>query len=271
MKRNSFEIFSSHYINIAEKTSGKPAGNSFKNCNDNFEIVLKIIKKYEKHQSILEIRKNLKLTETFVISEAKVSDINKLLKNMNIKKTTGPDTIPTKLVKISVNIVDSHLCNIINKDLESSYFSDGAKKASVRPIYKKKSRHQVENYKPVSILNAFYKIYEKYIYNSVISFVDNFLSVFISAYRRTYSSNHVLIKLIENWKQSLDKNRLVGAVLMDFSKAFDCIPHELLIAKMHAYGFDLNSPTFFYSDLETWKQNAKINNANSIFKLFYVV
>ena len=138
----------------------------------------------------------------------------------------------------------------------------------MRPIYKKKSRHQVENYRPVSILNAFSKIYERYIHNSLIPFVDSFLSVFISAYRRTYSSNHVLIRLIENWKQSLDKNKFVRAVLMDFSKAFDCISHELLITKMHAYGFDLNPLTFFYSYLKNRKQDVNINNTFSIFQIF---
>ena len=86
----------------------------------------------------------MKSTKTFKIPEVEVSDINKLLKNINIKKATGPDTIPPKLVKLSANIVDSHLCNIINKDLKSNYFSDGAKIASVRPTYKKKSRHHVE-------------------------------------------------------------------------------------------------------------------------------
>ena len=114
--------------------------------------------------------------------KAEVSGINKLLKNINIKKATGPGTIPPKLVKPSANKVHSHLCNIMNKDLESNSFSEGAKIASVRPIYKKKSRHQVKNYTPISILNAFSKIYESYIHNSLIRFADNFLSVFISAY-----------------------------------------------------------------------------------------
>ena len=146
------------------------------------------------------------MTETFKISKDEISDIKKLLKNVNFKKATGPDTIPQKLVKLSANIVDSHLCIIMKKDLESNSFLDGAKIASVRPTYKKKSRHEVENYRPVSILNAF-SIYKRYIHNSLILFVDNFLSVFISAYRQTYSSNHVLIRLIESWKQSLDKKQ----------------------------------------------------------------
>ena len=78
----------------------------------------------------------------------------------------------------------------------------------------------------------------------------------MSAYRQTYCSNDVLIRLVESWKQSLDKNKVVGTVLMDPSKAFNCILHELLIAKMSAYGFDLNLLTFFYSYLENHKQSA---------------
>ena len=137
----------------------------------------------------------------------------------------------------------------------------------VRPIWKKKSRHRVENYRPASILNAFSKIYERHIHDFLIPFADNFLSVFISAYHQTYSSNHVLIRLIENWKQSLVKNKFVGAVLLDLFKVFDCIPHELSILKMHAHGFDLNPLNFFYSYLKNCKQNVKINNTIcSIFK-----
>ena len=58
----------------------------------------------------------------------------------------------------------------------------------------------------------------------------------MAACRENYSTNHVLIRLIENWGKTLEKF-LVGTVLMDLSKAFDCILHDLLIAKLHAYGF----------------------------------
>ena len=266
-ERELVEMFNNHYINIVEKTSGKPPAYSFKNYTNNRDILLEVIKKYEHHPSIKTIKSINNSSDKFILPKAQVSDINSLLKGINIKKATGPDTIPHKLVRMSADIIDSHLCNLINMDIDNDDFSDGGKIASVRPLFKKKSRNEIQNYRPVSILNTFSKIYERYIHNSLTPFVDNFLSVFISAYRKTYSSNHVLIRLIENWKKSLDSKKFVGAVLMDLSKAFDCIPHELLIAKMHAYGFEINTLVFFYSYLKNRKQNVKINNTYSIFQV----
>ena len=85
--------------------------------------------------------------------------------------------------------------------------------------------------------------------------MNTFLSKFLPAYRKSYSTNHVLVRLIENWKKSLREKKYAGAVLMNLSKAFASIPHDLLIAKMYAYGFSINSVTFFYSYLKRRKQN----------------
>ena len=133
----------------------------------------------------------------------------------------------------------------------------------VRPIFKKNERNKIENYRPVSILNEMSKIYERFIHNSLSSFAENILSNFISA----YSSNHVLLRLIENWKKSLDNKNFVGTVLMDLSKAFDCIPHDLLVAKIHAYGLSEDTVTFMYLYLKRRKQGVKINNTESLFQI----
>ena len=66
---------------------------------------------------------------------------------------------------------------------------------------------------------------------------DNFFSPYLSTCRASYSTQHVLLRLIEEWKTNLDNNFAVGAVLMDF-KTFDCMPHDLLIIKLAAYGFE---------------------------------
>ena len=112
---------------------------------------------------------------------------------------------------------------------------------------KKGERTEIGNFGPVSFLNCFSKIYERFLPNQIAYFSNEFLSDFISPYRTGYSTNHVLIRLIENWKTTLDKNLFTRAALRDLSKAFDCIPHDLLIAKLHAYGLRFDTVTFLNS------------------------
>ena len=128
--------------------------------------------------------------------------MNKIVKSLNVNKATGPDGMPLKLNKLSTNVVDKYLTSIINNDTSRSYFSDGAKNALVRPIYKKKDRQNKENYRPVNILNRFSKLYERFINESMIPIIQTFLSNFVSTYRKHYSTNHVLISLLENWKKN---------------------------------------------------------------------
>ena len=97
---------------------------------------------------------------------------------------------------------------------------------------------------------TFFQIVERFIEIKTNEHIETVLSVFIAAYRKKYSTNHVLIRLIESWKLQLDNKKFVGAVLMDLSKAFDCVPHDLLIAKMHAYGFDRDTLILMFSYLK---------------------
>ena len=156
--------------------------------------------------------------------------------------------------------------NIINNDLSNNSFSNEAKVATVRPIYKKKSRDKIENYRPVSILSCFSKVYEKFLLEKFKPFINAFLSKLIAAYAENYSRSHVLVRLIENWKQALNKNFVIGTVFINLSKAIDCIPLDLLIARLYVYGFSEKSPVFLYSYLKRRKQNVKIEDILSTFQ-----
>ena len=72
-----------------------------------------------------------------------------------------------------------------------------------------------------------------------------------------------MIRLLEEWRENLDKNYVVGGVLMDLSKAFDCVPHDLLLAKLAAYCVDESFLCCIYSYLLKWKQCVRINNIDS--------
>ena len=110
------------------------------------------------------------------------------------------------------------------------------------------------------------KIFEKILKEQLIPFLDETLSTFIAAYRKAYSTQHVLIRLVEEWKSKSDNDFLVGSLFMNLSKAFDSIPHELIIAKLHAYGFDEIVLVLILSYLKRRKQSVRINNVYSSFQ-----
>ena len=97
--------------------------------------------------------------------------------------------------------------------------------------------------------------------NFLVCNIEEFFSPFLAAYRKSYSTQDVLIRM-EEWKENLDDNFIVGAVLTDLSKAFDSIPHDLLIAKLSAYGLNSDSLCYIYSYLKGRKQCVQINKAS---------
>ena len=113
----------------------------------------------------------------------------------------------------------------------------------------------------------FSKVYERFIHENWTPFVNFFFRIYFSLPKK-YSETHVLIRLIENLNKSLDQNTFIGAILMDLSKAFDCIPHDLLITKCTHLDFSTESLKLFYSYLKNRKQSVKINNTHSVFQVF---
>ena len=189
-----------------------------------------------------------------------------LLSTTNPKKSIGDDKIPPKIVKIASDALKGPLHKIINLSIRKMNFPTQLKSAAVLPIFKSDQTDK-KNYRPISILNSFSKIFEIVIKDQIVPYFDKYLSIFMSAYRKSYSTQHVLIRLLEEWRRNLDDNLLVGAVLMDLSKAFDCIPHDLLLAKLEAYGLDINALTFIYSYLKNRKQSVRLNNTYGIYLL----
>ena len=93
----------------------------------------------------------------------------------------------------------------------------------------------------------------------------NNISPFISAYRKNYNTQHVMIKLFRRMERKSRQKLCLGGVLMDLSKAFDCVPHDLLLAKLAAYGVNENFLCYVHSYLLNRKQCVRINNINSDF------
>ena len=191
--------------------------------------------------------------------------IKSLLQKVNTKKAVGIDSTPPKLVKLTAEPLSQPVTEAINICIKQNNFPNNAEVASVVRLDKGKSnKYDISNSRQVSVLNTS-KIYEQVIKEQIILGTEKFLSPKISAYRKSYSTHHVITSLIEDWREKLDQNFLVGAALTDLSKAFDCIPQHLLIAKLAAYGFDLNTLALIFTYVKNRKQSVQIKDSHSSF------
>ena len=85
-------------------------------------------------------------------------------------------------------------------------------------------------------------------------------SNFLTSFRKNYSTQHCLMRVLEKWKKTLDKDGYICAIFMDLPKAFDTMNHNLLIAKLRAYGFDTNALHYIKSYLDNRKQRVRLNS-----------
>ena len=107
------------------------------------------------------------------------------------------------------------------------------------------------------------KLIEKLLHKQISVHFEKYLSPFLCGYRKGFSTQHAILYLIERWKSTLDNRGFGAAVLMDLSKAFDTLNHDLLIAKLEAYGFTKDALLLVHSYLTNRWQHTKINNSFS--------
>ena len=150
----------------------------------------------------------------------------------------------TILLKDNVDICAPILTDILNSCLRREIFPNELKLADITPIFKSVDSTAKKNYRPISILNSISKLFEKLIQNQLNPFFDKKLSEHLCGYRKGYTTQYALLNLIESWKKFRDKKGYAAAVLMDLYKVFDTMNHELLVAKLHAYGETGPSQTF---------------------------
>ena len=105
----------------------------------------------------------------------------------------------------------------------------------------KKSKLSKENYRPISILPNVSKVYERCLYDQIATYFEHIFSRYQCGFRKGYSAQQCLLAMIEKWKKTVDNGGVFGALLTDLSKAFDCIPHDLIIAKLEVFDFHMDA------------------------------
>jgi hypothetical protein len=166
-------------------------------------------------------------------------------------------------------IVRPILTKLIHKSIGSAKFPDNLKEEQVVPLHKKHSQLEAGNYRPVSILPVVSKFFEKVFYQQLIYYFDNIYNPYLSAFRPGYGCNTPLLKVIEDWNKAIDTNLYVAAVLIDLSKAFDCLPHDLLLLKLKTYGLSENALNLIDDYLSYGKQCVKVDTYFSTWQNIY--
>ena len=155
---------------------------------------------------------------------------------------TGPHPLLFFLVKRLKKQAVAFLLSSFNYLISKTTFPSILKQANITPDFKKGDRNLKVNYGPVS-----YQTYLKYLsvlYFNKLAASLILLSKFQCGFRKGYSSRHCLLSILEKWKGDVYKGESFGALLTDLSKAFDWLSHELLLAKLHAYGLSISALRF---------------------------
>ena len=215
--------------------------------------------KYFSHPSIIKIRETFKHDNLFYFNHVSPTDVYNIISK--IKKGSGE--LPIGILKSINASCSSYLADCINTAISNCHFPNELKWADIIPVFKKGETYDKENYRPISILPTVSKVFERVIFDQINKFMENKFSNLLCGFRKGFSTQTTLIKLLQKWQKCLDNKGIVGTVLIDLSKAYDCIQHDLLLAKLDAYGFSKRAIAFLKSYLKGRKQRVKIGSAFS--------
>ena len=246
-------ILNDYYVNIT-KDIGQPDKIYF-DCN-----LEDIITAHSDNESVTRIKDTTGQDKHFAFELVSVNEIYNRLLKLNCKKSVGYDSVPQRLLKAGAMQLSTKL---INNSITSCIFPDSLKCAEVIPIFKKDDIMNKNNYRPVTVLPCISKVYEGVLVEQLNTYFNDIFSPYLSGFRKHHSCQNVLLRYVERCKQFLDSNKFYGSFLTDLSKAFNCLPHRLLIAKLKAYGVYSDSCMLMASYFQGRRQRVKIGNYKS--------
>ena len=195
------------------------------------------------------------------------NEISKILKNLNQNKAHGCDEISIKMIHLCGDSIVLPLSTIFQNALETGSFPDQWKKGNVVPVHKKESKQLLKNYRPISLLPIFAKVFEKVIYKSLYEYFqkNSFLSINQSGFRSGDSCISQLIAITHELYRSMDATPSLETrgVFLDISKAFDKVWHEGLLFKLKCYGVEGGILKLLENYLHNRKQRVLLNGQNS--------
>ena len=209
--------------------------------------------------------RRLGLRPSFVLTTVLSHFILKQLSSLNPKKAVGLDNVSSFFLREAVDQILLPVTHIMNLSITTETVPEIFKEAKVIPLYKKGSKLDPGNYRPVSILNVLSKILERAVHSQLSKYLEKRGIIFEkqSGFRGGFLTDSCLIQLMDFIKSELASGKYVGTVLIDLQKAFGTVDHDKLVDKLRAVGVD--SYGWFASYLKDRRQCVKVNGEKSEF------
>ena len=255
-----------------EKTSfnAKDNANLFKDFFSNLanNLFLKLPeapKRFGKESLSLYYDKFNLHSKNFNFCSVSKEPVLKIIQNLDLSKASGIDTISVRFIKDGANVLAVPISQLFNLSIKTSSFPDDCKISKLKPLYKKGSKTDPKNYRPISLLPIVSKIIEKLVHDQAQNYLseNNVLYDCQSGFRKNYSTNYCLAYLNDKISKGFDQRLYTGMILIDLQKAFDTINHLLLLEKMAFLGFSEKTIKWFKSYLTDRKFIVYVNEATS--------
>ncbi len=203
---------------------------------------------------------------SFVCDSISCKEIKNTIERLKSKKSCGPDSINANFILEFNECLVQPLHHIFNLSITSGIFPSLLKIAKVLPVYKKGDRQSVSNYRPISLLNTFSKIFESIIGDRLTRFLIKYdiLYKYQFGFRKKHSTKLALLDSMDMILGVLNENKFVAAIFMDLSKAFDSLDRDILLCKLYNYGIRGSMHSWFKSYLSNRNQYVTINDSNSV-------
>ena len=196
-----------------------------------------------------------------------IDDVQAILKVLKINKANGPDDISVTMIKLCADPISSPLKTIFQNIIDTGIFPDQWKEANVTPVHKKKDKQHVSNYRPISLLPLFAKVFERIVFKNLYNHLktNNLITKNQSGFTPGDSGTNQLISLVHDIHTAFDDNRCleVRSVYLDMSKAFDKVWHEGLLFKLKQNGVEGKLLEFFKNYLSNRRQRVVLNGSSS--------
>ena len=199
--------------------------------------------------------------DSMFLSPVTSVEVDSYISQMDNNKSIGPYSIPVPLLKILKTHISPLISSLINDSFLCGIFPSKLKWAKVIPVFKKGSRQDKDNYRLISVLSTFSKIFEKAVFKCLYGYLEsrNILYPLQFGFRQKCSTNHALIQITESIRNSIDNNEFGCGIFNYLKKSFDTVNHCILLSKLNHYGVRGKAYDWFQSYLSNREQFVCIN------------